>query len=125
LVIFTLVDEVAVTMDACGAHTRTLGDPYEILERAGLRTRGDELDRRAGEPANLGSGKSLIYDTWIRYARQHQERAALGLNRFTVFGSAATVPSLQVSLRKHEVAACSIFHFAKGAFHDVSSSTHD
>jgi hypothetical protein len=50
------------------------GDPYEILERAGLKTRGDELDRRACALDNLGRGKSLIYDAWIRYARQHPER---------------------------------------------------
>ena len=28
LVIFTLVDEVAVAMDACGAHTRTLDNHH-------------------------------------------------------------------------------------------------
>jgi len=52
----------------------TDGDPYEILERAGLTRRGEELDRRAWALDNLGPGKSLIYDAWIRYARQHPER---------------------------------------------------
>jgi hypothetical protein len=55
-------------------RTEADGDPYEILNRAGLETRGDELDRRACALDNLGPGKSLIYDTWIRYARKHPER---------------------------------------------------
>jgi hypothetical protein len=35
-------------------RTEADGDPYEILERAGLRTRADELDRRAGPLTTLG-----------------------------------------------------------------------
>jgi hypothetical protein len=50
------------------------GDPYEILKRVGLKTRDDEVDRRAWALGNLGPDKSLIYDAWIRYARQHPER---------------------------------------------------
>jgi hypothetical protein len=50
------------------------GDPYEILERAALKTRGDELDERAWALDNLGPGKSVIYDAWLRYARQNPER---------------------------------------------------
>ena len=49
-------------------------DSYKILERAGLETRGDELDKRAWALDNLGPGKSVIYDAWVRYARQHPER---------------------------------------------------
>jgi hypothetical protein len=50
------------------------GDPYEILEKAARKTRGDELDERAWALDNLGPGKSVIYDAWVRYARQHPER---------------------------------------------------
>jgi hypothetical protein len=55
-------------------RTEVDGDPYEILERARLRTRADELDRRAWALDDLGPGKSFIYEAWIRYARQHPER---------------------------------------------------
>ena len=55
-------------------RTETDGDPYEILEQAGLSARGDELDRRASALGNLGSGQSAIYEAWIRYTRQHPER---------------------------------------------------
>lgn len=50
------------------------GDPYEILKLAGLQHQGDELDRRAWALDDLGPGKSVIYEAWIRYARQHPER---------------------------------------------------
>jgi hypothetical protein len=57
------------------AHrTEADGDPNEMLDRAGLRTRADELNRRAWALDDLGPGKSIIYDAWIRYARQHPER---------------------------------------------------
>jgi hypothetical protein len=58
-------------------RTEVDGDPYEILEREGLQARGDELDQRAWALDNLGdrkARKSVIYDAWIRYARQHPER---------------------------------------------------
>ena len=55
-------------------RTETGGDPYEILEQAGLSARGDELDKRASALGNLGSGRSAIYEAWIRYTRQHPER---------------------------------------------------
>ncbi len=50
------------------------GDPYEILDRAGLKARGEELDDRAAALGNLGPGKSVIYETWIRYARRYPDR---------------------------------------------------
>jgi hypothetical protein len=50
------------------------GDPYEILEQAGLSARADELDNRASVLGNLRSDKSAIYEAWIRYTRQHPER---------------------------------------------------
>lgn len=49
-------------------------DPNDLLERKGLRARADEIDRRAWAVDNLGPGRSLIYDAWIRYARQYPER---------------------------------------------------
>jgi hypothetical protein len=67
------------------AHrTEADGDPYEILERAGLKIRADEIDRRARALDNLGNGKSVIYEAWIRHARQYPER---------VFGPTASSPS--------------------------------
>jgi len=49
------------------------GDPYEILEQLGLRERGDEIDRRAWALDDLKPDKSVIYEAWVRYARQHPE----------------------------------------------------
>ena len=51
------------------------GDSDEILERAGLERRAEELE--TCELTNVfkrGPGKSLIYEAWIRYARKHPER---------------------------------------------------
>jgi hypothetical protein len=76
-------------------RTEADGDPYEIVERAGLRTRAEELDERASALGNLGSGKSAIYEAWIRYTRQHPEQ---------VFGTwRRTVSTLPMS-RKREYA---------------------
>lgn len=50
------------------------GSSYEILERAGLQARRDELDARAWALRNVESGESAIYEAWLRYARQHPER---------------------------------------------------
>ena len=55
-------------------RTEADGDPNEIVERAGLTTRADELKRRARQIDKLGPGRSVIYEAWIRYARQHPER---------------------------------------------------
>lgn len=55
-------------------RTDTDGNPNEILKRAGLEERGDELKQRAWPLDDLGPGRSLIYESWIRYARQHPER---------------------------------------------------
>jgi hypothetical protein len=59
------------------------GDPYEILERAGLKERADEIDQQADALDDLEPGESVIYNAWIRYARQHPDR---------VFGPAASSP---------------------------------
>ena len=55
-------------------RTELDGDPYEILEQTGLRTRGDELDQRAWELCDLGTKSSAIYEAWIRHTREHPER---------------------------------------------------
>jgi len=55
-------------------RTEADGDPHEIVRRAGLETRADELDRRAWALDDLGPGKSVIYEAWIRYTHQHPER---------------------------------------------------
>jgi hypothetical protein len=62
-------------------RTDTDGDAYEILERAGLKERADEIDRRAWAVENIGPGESVIYNAWIRYTRQNPDR---------VFGDAAS-----------------------------------
>ena len=49
------------------------GDPCELLEKAGLKERGDELDGRAWALDSSDPGRSVIYEAWIRYARQHPE----------------------------------------------------
>ncbi|MGJ5817372.1 hypothetical protein [Paludibaculum fermentans] len=56
------------------AHsTEADGSPYDILQRAGLRERGEELDNRAEALADLAQDESVIYEAWVRYARQHPE----------------------------------------------------
>ncbi|MBB5055573.1 hypothetical protein HDF16_000242 [Granulicella aggregans] len=50
------------------------GNPYEILERAGRRDEADKIKRRAWDLDNLGRGKSVIYEAWIRYTREHPDR---------------------------------------------------
>lgn len=55
-------------------RTEADGDPYEIVKRAGLEKRADELHQRAWALDDRGSGKSVIYEAWIRYTRQHPER---------------------------------------------------
>ena len=55
-------------------YTETDGDPYEMLERAGLGTRRDELDQRASDLDDLKPDESVIYEAWIRYTRRHPER---------------------------------------------------
>ncbi len=64
-------------------RTEADGDPYKILEEAGLKERGDEIDQRAWALDNLGPSESVIYQAWIRYTRQHPDR---------VFGSASSSP---------------------------------
>ena len=49
------------------------GDPCELLEKMDLRERGDEIDRSAWALDDLKPDKSVIYEAWVRYARQHPE----------------------------------------------------
>jgi hypothetical protein len=46
---------------------------YDVLERKGLLQFADELNRKAWALRDTPSGKSAIYEAWIRYARQHPE----------------------------------------------------
>jgi len=55
-------------------RTEADGDPDELLERKGLAEAADEINLRAWTLDDLGSGKSVIYEAWIKYARQHPER---------------------------------------------------
>jgi len=57
------------------AHrTAADGDSDEILERAGLALRAEELNVKGCGLGRAGPGKSAIYEAWIQYARQHPER---------------------------------------------------
>lgn len=55
-------------------RTEADGDLYEILGRAGLRERADEINRRAWALDHLGPGESVIYEAWIRHTREHPDR---------------------------------------------------
>ncbi len=55
-------------------RTEADGDYDEILDRAGLRERADDIDKRAWAMDDRGPGGSVIYDAWIRYTRQYPER---------------------------------------------------
>src|SRR5262245_12654768 len=68
------VDAKELMLPLLAHRTEADGDLYELLDRAGLRTRADELNRRAWDLDNLGPGESVIYKAWIRYTRQHPER---------------------------------------------------
>jgi len=46
----------------------------DILDRAGLRDRGNAIDRKAWALRELDQGRSVIYEAWVRYARQHPEQ---------------------------------------------------
>jgi hypothetical protein len=71
-VCFTAAKELMQPLLA--GRTEADGDPYEILEREGLRAAGRALDRRAWDLDNLGPRRSVIYQAWVRYAREHPER---------------------------------------------------
>jgi len=68
------VDAKELMLPLLAQRTEADGDPYEILERAGLRTRGDELDRRAWGVDSRRPRKSVIYEAWIPYTRRYPER---------------------------------------------------
>ena len=55
-------------------RTEADGDSDEILERAGLERRAEELNLRALTAYGVGSGESVIYEAWIKHARQYPER---------------------------------------------------
>lgn len=45
----------------------------ELLEKAGLGQRGYEIDCKAWDLRDVGTGKSAIYDAWVRYTRNNPE----------------------------------------------------
>lgn len=49
-------------------------DPCSLLDRTGNRELADDIDRQAWALTDLGRGRSLIYEAWVRYARQNPER---------------------------------------------------
>jgi hypothetical protein len=55
-------------------RTKDDGDPNELIDRAGLTTRAEELNRRVWAIYKLGRGQSVIHDAWIRYVRNRPER---------------------------------------------------
>ena len=55
-------------------RTESDSDFSEFLESKGASDVADNLNRRAWDLDNLGPGKSLIYDAWIRYARKYPDR---------------------------------------------------
>jgi hypothetical protein len=48
--------------------------PDQLLEKAGLAERGQEIDRKAWDLCDSRDGKSAIYDAWVRYTRSHPEQ---------------------------------------------------
>lgn len=55
-------------------RTEEDGDPYEILEQRDLRFLGRALDKRAWALGGPGPGRSVIYEAWVRHAREHPDR---------------------------------------------------
>ena len=54
-------------------RTEADGDFNDIVERHGVEEAVEDLDGRAWALADIGPGKSVIYEAWIRYTRQHPE----------------------------------------------------
>ena len=67
-------DAKALMLPLLAQHVNFEGDHYELLEQEGLTAKADELDRRAWALDDLGPQRSVIYEAWVRYARQHPER---------------------------------------------------
>ncbi len=63
-----------VLLPLLAERTDADGVTYEILVRKGLQQVADVLDRRAWALDDLKPKTSVIYEAWIRYARQHPER---------------------------------------------------
>jgi hypothetical protein len=49
-------------------------NPYEMLERAGLKERADEVDERASALGSVEPNKSSIYEARTRYTRRYPAR---------------------------------------------------
>jgi len=55
-------------------RTKADDDLTAYLKRKGVNGLADTLNRRAWNLDDLGPGRSVIYEAWVRYARQHPER---------------------------------------------------
>jgi len=63
-----------LVMPLMSLRTEADDDFYEFLERKGALERAEELDKRDwGLDSPNSRNKSLIYGSWIRYARLHPE----------------------------------------------------
>lgn len=69
---FTEAKELMVPLLA--HRTEGDGDPYQILKHAGSEERARKLDERAWKIDGPDPERSVIFEAWIRYARQHPER---------------------------------------------------
>jgi hypothetical protein len=54
-------------------RTEADGDFNDIVERHGVEKAVEDIDGRAWALADIGPGRSVIYEAWIRYPRQHPE----------------------------------------------------
>jgi hypothetical protein len=68
------VDAKTLMLPLLATRASREGDPDELLEQEGLSTTADQINRRARALDDRGQGKSIIYEAWVRYARQHPER---------------------------------------------------
>jgi len=74
-VVFGLAKELMVHLVAQGMTAEASEDPYQRpLDRTGSRERANDIDRQAWALADLGPGRSLIYEAWVGYARLNPER---------------------------------------------------
>jgi hypothetical protein len=69
-------DAKAIMLPLVSEFRENGGNGYdELLERAGVAEQASELDRRVQAlEGDRDSGESMIYEAWLRYARQYPER---------------------------------------------------
>jgi hypothetical protein len=67
-------DAKNLMLPALAKTTAADNDLNELLDRLGIDEQASTLNKRAWDLDNLGSGRSVIYESWIRYTRQFPER---------------------------------------------------